>query len=181
MKLAVLLALMLLLSGCLDCETYEIRILREQGDPAIVIAEYGNIYSDSTSTRAVQQDFDSLVKLWRGEEMLRDALSDGLLVKSRELVIEEGKIVGRMTGIANNVAALEDMSVEGSQIILRVEADSEVVETNGKLQKTPDGETVLWPREQTDIRVSFRKRQTESNGSGQAAILKLLTDYQVAR
>ena len=56
MKAVVFLALTLLVSGCLDAETYEVRILREQGDPAVVTFEYANIYSHETTATGVREE-----------------------------------------------------------------------------------------------------------------------------
>lgn len=182
MKVTVLLALMLLVSGCLDVETYEVRILREQGDPAVIIAEYVNIYSDAKTLSDAQDDFDELVKLWRGEEAVRDMKEHGIQAKSRELFIRDGKIIGRVTGIASSLAAVENMAVNGSQILFKPDTDWVIVETNGRILKTAEGEVAAWPKEAADLRITFRNSHS-SNGSqrGQPALLKLLADYQAPK
>jgi hypothetical protein len=182
-KAVVLLALTLLVSGCLDAETYEVRILREQGDPAVVTFEYANIYSDATTAMGARDDFDELVKLWQGEKVLQEMKDGGILVKSRELFIRDGKIIGRLTGIASNLGAVEDISMDGSQIRYKADKDWVIVETNGRALKTSEGEAfAAWPKETTDMRVTFRNSDSkESSRSGQAAILKLFQDYQASR
>jgi hypothetical protein len=180
MKTVVLLVLTLLVSGCLDAETYEVRISREQGDPAVVIFEYGNIYSDAKTTAETQEDFDELVKMWRSDKVLRDIAEDGIQAKNRELFIRDGKIIGRLTGIASNLGAVDNISVEASQITFKADKGWKIVETNGKVLKTSEGEAAAWPKDTTDLRVTFRN-SSEPSRSGQAAILKLLADYQAAR
>lgn len=182
MKVTVLLALTLLASGCLDFETYEVRILREQGDPAVMIAEFINIYSHAETPSGSQEDFDQLVKFWRGEETLRDLKESGIQAKSRELFIRDGKIIGRLTGIASNLGAVENISVDGSQILFKPDTGWVIVETNGRVLKTAEGEVAAWPKETADMRVTFRNPDSgEGSQSGRAAILKLLADYQAAK
>jgi len=182
MRVSVLLALTLLVSGCLDFETWEVRILREQGDPAVMIAEFVNVYSDAKTPSDAQKDFDELVKLWRSEEALRDMKENGIQAKSRELLVRDGKIIGRVTGIATNLEAVENISVDGSQILFKPETGWVVVETNGRVLKTAEGEAAAWPKETSDMRVTFRHSVSrEGAGNGQAAFLKLLVDYQAAR
>jgi len=181
-KAVVFLALTLLVSGCLDAETYEVRILREQGDPAVVTFEYANIYSHETTATGVREDFDELVKLWQGENVLKEMKDGGILVKNRELFIRDGKIMGRLTGIASNLGAVEDISMDGSQIRYKADKAWVIVETNGRVLKTSEGESAAWPKETTDMRVTLRNSDSkESSRSGQAAILKLFSDYQASR
>jgi hypothetical protein len=180
MKVVALLVLTLLVSGCLDVETREVRILREQGDPAVVIDEFANIYSDAKTASETQEDFNELVKMWKSDQVLRDLAADGIQAKNRELFIRDGKVVGRLTGIASNLAAVDNISVDGSQITFKADKGWKIVETNGRVLKTPEFEAAVWPKEATDMRVTFRNSE-EVSRSGQAAILKLLGDYQAAR
>jgi hypothetical protein len=112
--------------------------------------------------------------------VLRDLAADGIQAKNRELFIRDGKVVGRLTGIASNLAAVDNISVDGSQITFKADKGWKIVETNGRVLKTPEFEAAVWPKEATDMRVTFRNSE-EVSRSGQAAILKLLTDYQAAR
>ena len=180
MRVALALALMLLMAGCLDFETYEVRILREKGDPAVMIAEF-SVYSDAPTMAEAQKDFDELVKLWRGDEMLREIAENGIQGKNREVFLRDGKIIGRLTGIVSNLGAVENISVDGSQIVFKADTDWKVVETNGRILKTLDGEAAVWPKETTDMRVTFRQPPEKSSRNGQATLLKLLADYQAAK
>ena len=110
MKAVVFLALTLLVSGCLDAETYEVRILREQGDPAVVTFEYANIYSDATTATGVREDFDELVKLWHGGNVLQEMKDGGILVKNRELFIRDGKIIAHYR-LTDDVALLRQLGL----------------------------------------------------------------------
>jgi len=106
----------------------------------------------------------------------------GILVKNRELFIRDGKIMGRLTGIASDLGAVEDISMDGSQIRYKADKAWVIVETNGRVLKTSEGESAAWPKETTDMRVTLRNSDSkESSRSGQAAILKLFSDYQASR
>src|SRR5262245_53435135 len=128
MRLTAVLAFAVLLSGCLASEETEIRVLREQGEPAIVT---------------------------RGDKTLTEqARDEGILVKHRELSIRDNKIFGRETGIVENLTSLHiEASADGTVIRMKWDdSDSEIAETNGRLVKR-DGETfVEWPKNATELR-----------------------------
>ena|SRR6185369_2332237 len=95
MKLIPLLAATLLLPGCLAYEEDEFRILREQGDPAVIILDFTNIYSDETDTAKIQKDFTELLDDWHGSEWLKKSRKENIILKSRDVYVRDGKIAAR--------------------------------------------------------------------------------------
>ena len=177
MRMPLAFAILLLTAGCLECETWETRILREQGEPAIVILELGNIASDQDDPAKVQSDFDELIGLWRGDETLRDQLSDGVLVKHRELFIRDNKLVGRETNIVNSLRALDELSVSESEISWKLDDEQELLETNGKAVKTAAGVTIVWPKNAPELHVKIRTELHIGHKTSQPMMVKLLQTY----
>jgi hypothetical protein len=181
MRLIAVLAFTVLLSGCLASEETEIRVLREQGEPAIVTWELQNIYSDERDAAKIREDFNDLVEAWRGDKTLAEqARDDGILVKHRELSIRDNKIFGRETGIVENLTSLHiDASADGTVIRMKWDdSDSEIAETNGRLVKR-DGETfVEWPKNATELRWKTHDRMKNAFGVSQPVMLQLLREYQ---
>lgn len=177
MRLTISFALMLLASGCLDYEEQEIRILREQGEPAVTVIENVNIYSDKSDIAAMREDFDDLIEAWRGRELLDESAKDGYLIKSRELFIRDGRIVSRQTGIIQGLKAPEgDLRLTESQIMWTFEADAEIVETNGQILKT-DSQIIVWPKEAPELRVKTHQRLKQSFTTTQPQMVQLLQEY----
>src|SRR5215510_9346697 len=136
MRLTAVLAFAVLLSGCLATEETEIRVLREQGEPAIVIWELRNIHSDERNDAKIREDFNTLIEDWRGDKTLAEqARNDGILVKDRELFIRDGKIFGREIGIVENLRNLDIEQSPDRTVIQMKWNDSEgrIIETNGHI------------------------------------------------
>ncbi len=157
MKIGIGLLVILLGAGCLRSEETEIRILRAGGDPSVVVMEQINLYSDERDGAEVKKDFDQLIRDWRGEE---DTVEKrvGMLAKSRELFIRDGKVVFRQTYILQNLDMSDDgIRVGDSQISWTLKDDGdEIVETNGKVLPA-DPRTIVWPKDAPELR--FRTRQ----------------------
>jgi hypothetical protein len=177
MKMPIAFTILLLAAGCLECETFDARILREQGEPSILTAEFGNIASDKTDPAGVQSDFDELIGLWRGDEMLKDQLSEGILVKSRELFLRDGQLIGRETGIINDLTAIDEFSVSESDISWTLDANEELLETNGKVLKTQGSVTIVWPKNAPELYVRIRTTPSGGNRASQPMMAKLLQAY----
>ena len=182
MRLILVVPFALLLSGCLEIEETEIRVLREQGEPAVITWEFRNIHSDERDSVKIQEDFNGLVEAWRGDKWLTEqAHDDGILVKHRELFIRDNKIFGREMGIVENLRFIET-SPDGSVIRMKKEdfdsdADAEITETNGHIVKR-DGETfVEWPKNATELRWKIHYGTADAFGASQPVMLQLLNDY----
>lgn len=177
--------LMFSLSGCYFSETIETRIsLHGQVSPkATVFIEYSNISSAEADLDDVKTDFEELLKAWQGDEYLLDRAEEGLFVKSRELFIRDGKIVGRATGIMKDIDdTYKFWEIEDEKIMLFDDesGDYELVETNGKILKTDKNILIVWPKEATELRWAQRlseKSKSESFDKNQPVMVKMLQEY----
>src|SRR4030095_14844336 len=105
MRFLPIVLVILLAAGCLKNEETEIRILREGGEPSVIVVEQVNLYSDQTDAKKIREDFDQLIKDWRGDDKVKDSAKAGLFVKRGELFVREGRIVRRDSGSVLNLAA----------------------------------------------------------------------------
>jgi hypothetical protein len=178
MKIILVLAFTMLLSGCVESEDDEIRVLREQGEPAIVTWELQNIHSGERDVVKIREDFNYLVELWRGDKtLIEQARDDGILVKHRELFIRDNKIFFREIGIVENLKNIET-SPDGSVIRMKWDdSDGEITGTNGHIVKR-DGEIfVEWPKNATELRWKTHHGTKDAFGASQPMMLQLLNDY----
>jgi hypothetical protein len=174
MRVILALAISLIASGCLETEEYDVRIFRERGEPAVVVIEESNIYSNETDPAKVKQDFDSLLNKWQGDGPLRDIANDGVFIKGRELFIRDEKIVLRQTGVIFNLDLLGPNLRVNESITLKLEDDVTLIETNGKKL---DGEpsTLSWPKDAKELR--FRFREKEVRAASHAQFVGMLREY----
>lgn len=176
---------MLLLTGCNICETVETRIvLHEKSSPqATVLIEYGNISSGEDKLEDVKKDFAQLVKDWQGDQYLLDSADEGIVVKSRELLVRDNKIMGRVTGIMKDIGdSYKLWSIDNERIMLfdDMSGDYELVETNGQVLKTNKNTLIVWPEEATELR--WTQRLTEEAKSddfekNRPVMVKMLQEY----
>ena len=176
MKIGIGLLVTLLGAGCLRSEETEIRVLRAGGEPSVAVVEQINLYSDQKDGMEIQKDFDQLIRDWRGEQDA-DEKQVGMLAKSRELFIRDGKVVFRQTYILQNL----DMPDEGirvgdSQITWTLkDDDDEIVETNGKVLPA-DPRTIVWPKDAPELRFRTRQPLRQAFETSQPLIMQMVKD-----
>jgi len=177
MKVLALL-LVLLTTGCLENEETDIRILRETGDPAVIVMEQANFYSSESDSLKIREDFDRLIHEWRSDEALTSGAADGFQIKGRDLFLRDGKIVFRTTGILQTLASTGDIQISESSITLTVKED--IVETNGRISDT-DPKKIIWPKDATELHVKLREELRESYKASQPQMVQLMQRYLSAR
>jgi hypothetical protein len=100
------------------------------------------------------------------------------LLSIRELFIRDGKVVGRLTGIVNDLRAIDGLSRDGSEVTLEAESGLQIVENNGKVRRSGEAESFVWPRDAPELYVKFQNRKGLATTEQTAAILKLLGEYE---
>src|SRR5262245_9608670 len=124
MRVGLGLLAMVLCAGCLHSEEMEFRILRDGGEPAVLVCEQINCYSSNKDEKGIRTDFDQLIRDWRGENVSME----GAVIKGRELFIRDGKIVSRLTAILQKLDVDNDIRIGDSQIAWTMDDDYEIVE-----------------------------------------------------
>jgi hypothetical protein len=178
-------ALLLPLTGCYFSETIETRItLNDKASPkATVSIEYSNISSGEADLKDVKKDFEELIEAWQEDGYLLERADEGLFVKNRELLIRDGKIVGRETGIMKDIDdTYKFWDIDDEKIMLFDDSDDdyELVETNGKILKTDKNILIVWPKEAAELRWTQRlseKSKSESFDKNQPVMVKMLQEY----
>jgi len=186
-RFAIVVAAMLMVSltGCYFSETVETRIvLHEKGSPqATVLIEYGNISSGEDKLEDVKKDFAQLVKDWQGDQYLLDSADEGIVVKSRELLVRDNKLIGRVTGIMKDIGdSYKLWDIDDEKIMLFDDADDdyELVETNGTILRTEKNILIVWPEEATELHWTQRlseQTRSESFEKNRPVMVKMLQEY----
>ena len=180
MKIGIGLLVTFLGAGCLRSEETEIRILRAGGDPSVVVMEQINLYSDEKESAEVKKDFDQLIRDWRGEQDASER-QVGMLAKSRELFIRDGKAVFRQTYILQSLDMPDDgIRVGDSQITWTLKDDSdEIVETNGRVLAA-DPRTIVWSKDAPELRLRTRHPLRQAFETSQPLMVQMVKDRLAA-
>jgi hypothetical protein len=143
-----------LLSGCLSAERTETRITFANDDrTAVVEVTFTDLSSDEKTEKDALKDFERLLRNWKGEEYAVELAQEGLYVKERELGIKDGKIVGRLKGLAKS---LDKMSLfvdrNGERFhFLGHNGSEELVRSNAKVVKTGKNTILYWPDDAQEL------------------------------
>jgi hypothetical protein len=152
--LAAALAL-LVVSGCLLPEKIETRIrFNEENAPAEVTIIYHNMSSEAKDDEALQSDFRELIDSWKGDKYLVQQAKQGLILKDRQVYLENGKLQAKELSVPTEENFLEegDMVISRGERIVIVDADdAEIIETNGKILRTEQNYVIVWPEELREI------------------------------
>ncbi len=145
---------LLFIFSCLTFETAEFRIKFNENsmtDGTIEVI-YSNIQTGEALLKDQQKDFKELVKHYQDDQFLLDQMTDGVYVKERELFEENGKLIGKYNGIFRNFKFDNDpLKLVNDEFILLMDADDEVVETNGKIIKSEKNIFISWPKDQKEL------------------------------
>ena len=190
LKIFFAVAGLLSLQGCLVLETVGIKILLRPNDDPLLTMEYGNVYSvedtefEKDIALRVRKDFEELILEWKDEQPRKGWEETGLKITNREVFIQRGKVMGRISGVATNLENVVDalFSVQNGERIVNLELKEEsdpieVVETNGEVRET-NGETfIVWPEDATELYYKLKFKLADSYPIRQPLFLKLLEDY----
>lgn len=157
---AVLIAVAaLMLGGCVVVERSSLEIRIHPDRSASYQAEYYNVQSDAQSADGRQRDFRELLELWRGDKYLLDALAGGRYVRTRELVVERGVVVGREAGlfwVADRNEFPPLLRSPDGGLRMRIDPGDSLISSNGAW--LPDSGQVIWPAGASELKVTMRGR-----------------------
>lgn len=157
-------AVLITLTGCLLPETVENRIRYvDQNTPPQITVIWRNISSDAKNDKELQEDFAELVK--EADSADTDVfvgLKKGLIIRERQVYIEDGKLNVRISGIPAT-GPFEDLASNGERMLVLDMEEAGRVETNGTLLKTEENYILVWPESMKEIVWTNRLVPGESN------------------
>lgn len=89
----------LLLSGCLTVEKTSLDIHMDSETTGSYQAEFYNIQTDATQAKDQDADFNDLMKACRGDDYLLKGVDQGRYIRTRQVKVEKGVVVGREEGL----------------------------------------------------------------------------------
>ena len=146
--------LMIILVGCLTFETAEIRIIFNENSrtEGTIEVTYKNIKSGEALLKDQVDDFNELISYYQDDGFLLDQLSDGIYIKERDLKEENGKLIGKYSGIFRNLKFdNEPLKTVNDEFIMLMDEEDEVIETNGKIIKSEKNTFISWSKDQKEL------------------------------
>ena len=177
----VLLCVALSSVSCLTVSEINTKIImKENSSPTEIIIDYCDFTSTEGKMEDVHKDFNELINDWKGDQYLLDQAEEGIFIKSRDLYIRDDKIMGRVTGIVENLDKLYSFWVKNGERIMMPEDDEDfqIIETNGQIIKTPKNSLIVWPEDAKELWWKQRLvTESESFDKNRPVMVKMLKEY----
>ena len=156
------LTLIITLGGCLVYQTIEYRLtLNRDGKSGSILIQSSNIGSSALDTAKQDEDFSELVSNWKEDKYLLSRMDDGVYLKQRSLMLKNGVLVWKESGIFDDIQKLKDGVSYEDTTRITVGKDQTVVSTNGAMVITKDSTVVFWPPHTRDFRIKIQQRNFE--------------------
>lgn len=156
--LAAITITLLTLPGCLLVETLEYHIVIDKdGKHATAETIYRNVRSEQEDEQA-DIDFDEMLASWKGPEYLAERAKEGVTVVSRNLTIEKGMLVGRVSSTFSDSSPSYKtfFARENVRIALQAAIVDSVLKCNGRRTIEHDSIIMTWPKGTRDFKISVR-------------------------
>jgi hypothetical protein len=138
--------LLAMTAGCIisEYDEYEIILNADGKSGTIFITKY-NLQSDRTDSIKQKEDFDDLIKDWKGDQYLLDKMKEGTYVKSRKLYLKKEKLVWKEKAIFSDIYQWAGDIIANDTLRIGFGREETVTKTNGIMIQTRDSTIVQWP------------------------------------
>lgn len=143
----ILFALILIVftNGCLIIHTvqYEITPADHTSGKAILTVE--DIRSDAINSSELDEDKKNLFDyMYKSDKFIEQMKEEGKIIKSRELLVDDGKLNGKIIFDFDDIQIVEGIVYEEPFYYLTLSAEDSVISTNGELIKSDMHKRIIW-------------------------------------
>ncbi len=154
LKIISLSLMLVILSGCLSFDFWEVRILfnDDSNHKGKITVTYSGLASDSDSLKKQESDFNEIIESYHDDEFLMDQVKEGIYVKDRQLYEQDGKLIFTFNGIFDGFEPGPDIELINNEYVLEfTDKDMVLTKTNGLAEENEDGFIIKWPVTQKEL------------------------------
>jgi hypothetical protein len=162
--LTVFFVLIILLNGCLTFNTisYEVH-LSPDGDGTVNVF-VNDIRSDAFNQKELDEDKKNLFEfLLKSDNFISQMKDEGKFILSRELLLEDGKLNGKVEYSFNDITNVEGIVYESPYYFLTVAPTDSILSTNGQVMVAEDYKRIVWDNSITVLKFKMFVSQTEGS------------------
>jgi len=149
--------LIFFVSGCLTYERISFRVIFDEPEKKlsgkVFVSAFG-VASTEDSLAKQKEDFEQIVEFFEGDDFLLNEMKNGIYIKNRRLVKENGKLVFKYDGIFDELTFDDDdfkIRIINEEIIATLDLDDDIENTNGVVEKDSIHTYLKWPRGTKEI------------------------------
>ena len=154
--------LLLLLNGCLVFNTVSYEVKPDSFGGGVVTITVNDIRSDAIDSAELETDKLNLFEfILESEEFKSTLAEEGKFVKSRELYLEDGKLMGKGVYAFDQIVNVEGIVYEEPYYYLTIALEDSIVSTNGEVIESDGYKRIIWDDEMETLQFTMFSQATE--------------------
>ena len=137
--------LIFLTNGCLIIHTVEYEVTPKSPTSGMAILTVEDIKSDAINSSELDEDKKNLFDfMYKSDEFVDQMKEEGKTIKSRELIVVDGKLNGKITFDYDDIQIVEGIVYEEPFYYLTLSPEDSVISTNGELIRSDMHKRIIW-------------------------------------
>ena len=138
-------SLMFLTNGCLLFHSVEYVITPVDGTSGTAILTVEDIKSDAINSSELDEDKKNLFDfMHKSDEFVNQMKGEGKAIKSRELIVDNGKLIGKIVFDFDDIQIVEGIIYEAPFYYLTISPADSILSTNGEIIKSEMHKRIIW-------------------------------------
>ncbi len=136
-----------LVHGCLlfHSVSYEIEPKDNTGGTATVTIE--DIRTDAFNSSELKEDKKNLFEfMYKSDDFVKQMKDEGKQITSRKLMVENGRLNGKLTFNFNDIEMVEGIIYEDPFYYITLSSEDSVLSTNGEIIVSIDHKRIMWDK-----------------------------------
>lgn len=152
-------------TGCIvfHSVSYEVNVNEDGTGTALVTIE--DINTDGTTKEVIDQDVNSIIEHgWKSQQFIDDMKSEGKFIISRNLLVENNKLVAVISYEFPEISRVEGMQFEDPYFYLTIPVEDSIISTNGQITKTTEYQRIVWDKTIKTLKFKMYSDDTSRRG-----------------
>jgi hypothetical protein len=136
---------MFLANGCLLFHSVEYVITPVDGKSGSAVLTVEDIKSDAINSSELDEDKKNLFDfMHKSDEFINQMKGEGKIIKSRKLIIDEGKLIGKIIFDFDDIEIVEGIIYEEPFYYLTLSPADSIISTNGEVIRSDMHKRIIW-------------------------------------
>lgn len=131
--------------GCLVGHKISYEIIPDKAGKGTARVTYTDIRSDAQNQKDFEEDKSNLFDyMHKSQQFLSDMKKEGKNIVSRELFVDNGRLVGSAVYKFDKISDVENLTYDDGFYFITLALDDSVLATNGEIIKSDKYKRILW-------------------------------------
>jgi len=137
--------LIFITNGCLLFHSVQYEITPAEGKGGTAILTVEDIRSDAINSSELDEDKKNLFDfMYKSDEFINQMKDEGKIIKSRKLIVDDGKLIGKIVFDFNDIEIVEGIIYEEPFYYLTLSPMDSIISTNGEVIRSDMHKRIIW-------------------------------------